>query len=821
MGCFHFYKPHLKSSLVFGFLLLFAVARAQIITTIAGTGAPGFSGDGGSSQNAQLSSPVALCLDAAGNIYFTDHGNQRIRKIDGVTGIITTIAGNGTTGFSGDGGPALNAQLNNPFRICLDKSNNLFFSDYNNLRVRKVNLATGIITTIAGDGTQNYINGGLAVNSGMLPAGLAFDVTGNLYISQRMGPFVTNTTNIISKIDMATGVITTVAGTGVFGFSGDGGPAINAQFWHPNGLSFDISGNLYIADQNNNRVRKINMSTGIITTVAGDGGINYNLPDGAVATNFSFKNLADVFVNADGDLITSDNNNLTIDKVNITDGTINRLAGTGYFGMGQDCVDPRTVTLGDCVSAVTDQAGNLYFTDVAFHRIRKVINTTVLTPQIQISPGTNSICAGSPATFTATTSNAGSSPLYQWTINNIPAGTNSPVFTSSVLKNNDAVMCTLTTASNIACLSNNTASSNTIAVKVNPVINPSVVITSSADKICSGTPVTFTASAKDAGSNPSFQWMLNGVNTGNNTNSYTSSSLVDNDNITCRVTVDPDEPCLIKDKAVSNTITMDVTSAAAPVIVISASDDKICPGDRVSFIAIAQNAGNNPSYQWMLNGVNTGANSALYENENWQNGDSVYCLLTAANSNCPSTATATSNVEKISVTPIPDINLLFADTTIAPGKQIQLIASVTGDLRSFSWTPSNLLINPTLQSPTTVPMTQTTTFQLNALSNDDCPVKKEIIVYVFYKLDMPNAFTPNGDGRNDVFRIPDGVSIELKEFSIFNRWGNKIFTTTDIKKGWNGTYKGHASDSGTYVYTITGSTINGKIFLKGTVILVR
>ncbi len=821
MACIYFYRPHPKSTLVFGFLLLFAVAKAQIITTIAGTGVAGFSGDGGSSVTAQLYSPVALCLDAAGNIYFTDYGNQRIRKIDGVTGIITTIAGNGTTGFSGDGGPALNAQLNNPFRICLDKSNNLYFSDYNNLRVRKVNLATGIITTIAGNGTQNYINGGLAVNSGMLPAGLAFDAAGNLFISQHPGPFVTYTSNIISKIDMATGVITTVAGTGVLGFSGDGGPAINAQLAYPNGLSFDQAGNLYIADQLNNRVRKINMSTGIITTVAGDGGQTYNLPDGTIATNFSFKNLADVFVNADGDLITSDNNNLTIDKVNIAAGTISRLAGTGYYGMGQDCVDPRTVILGACASAVTDQAGNLYFTDVSFHRIRKVINATVLTPQIQISSATNAICSGTPVTFNATVKDAGSNPFYQWTVNGANAGTNNPIFTSSVLKNNDAVICMITSVSNISCVPDKTVSSNTVLVKVNPLINPSVIITSSADKICSGTPVTFNATAKDAGSNPFYQWMVNGVNTGTNTNSYTSSSFIDNDNVTCLLVVDPNDPCIIKDRALSNTITMDVTSIGAPAVVISASDNKICPGDRVFFTAIAQNAGSNPSYQWMLNGMNVGDGNALYENENLQNGDSVYCLLTAVNSNCPSTATALSNVEKISVNPIPGINLLFSDTAVAPGQQIQLITSITGDLRSFSWTPSHLLINAALQSPTTVPMTQTTTFQLTAVSNDDCVAKKEIIVYVFYKLYMPSAFTPNGDGRNDVFRIPNGVSIVLKEFSIFNRWGNKVFTTTDIKKGWNGTYKGHASDSGTYIYTITGSTINGKIFSKGTVTLVR
>ena len=224
MTCFaNCRKIHIRLFISCFFLSFSFFAKSQIITTIAGNGTGGFSGDGGLSVNALVKSPLGLCLDPAGNIYFTDYGNQRIRRIDAVTGIISTVAGNGTAGFSGDGGPALNAQLNGPFRLCLDNLNNLYFSDYNNLRVRKVSLTTGIITTVAGNGTENYINGGLAVNSGMLPAGVAIDASGNLFLSQHPGPFVSFTTNIISKVNLTTGIVTTIAGKGTYGYGGDGG----------------------------------------------------------------------------------------------------------------------------------------------------------------------------------------------------------------------------------------------------------------------------------------------------------------------------------------------------------------------------------------------------------------------------------------------------------------------------------------------------------------------------------------------------------------------------------------------------------------------
>ncbi|HXD92710.1 MAG TPA: T9SS type A sorting domain-containing protein [Bacteroidia bacterium] len=242
------------------------VNTAGIISTVAGTGTAGFSGDGGQATAAQII-PSSITLDATGNLYIADEGNSVVRKVN-TAGIITSIAGNGTAGFSGDNGPATAAELNSPRGIIFDQAGNLYVSDIVTYRIRKINTA-GIITTIAGNGFgAGTGQGGFSGDGGPataaalnFPTGMAFDATGNLYFSDMDN-------NRVRKINTA-GIITTVAGNGVgVGticifpncFSGDGGPATAAELDYPEGLAFDATGNLYIADSNNSRVRKINFS---------------------------------------------------------------------------------------------------------------------------------------------------------------------------------------------------------------------------------------------------------------------------------------------------------------------------------------------------------------------------------------------------------------------------------------------------------------------------------------------------------------------------------------------------------------------------------
>ena len=237
------------------------------ITTIAGTGELGFSGDGGPAVEAELYDPAGVAVDSAGNLYIADSGNQRIRKVD-LTGTITTIAGTGEFGFSGDGGPAVEAELHSPRGVAVDSAGNLYIADSRNRRIRKVD-STGTITTIAGTGEFGFSgDGGPAVEAELRsPRGVAVDSAGNVYIAD-------SGNRRIRKVD-STGTITTIAGTGEFGFSGDGGPAVEAELRSPYGVAVDSAGNVYIADVIDQRIRKVD-STGTITTIAGTGEFGFS-----------------------------------------------------------------------------------------------------------------------------------------------------------------------------------------------------------------------------------------------------------------------------------------------------------------------------------------------------------------------------------------------------------------------------------------------------------------------------------------------------------------------------------------------------------------
>lgn len=250
-----------------------------IITLVAGgvTGVGGYNGDGGLADTSKIYFPGSVTVDSIGNIFIADIGNHRIRKVDVVTGIISTVAGTGTVGFNGDGISATSAQLNNPNDLCFDKNGNLFFSDAANFRVRKIN-PQGVISTVIGNGIPgNSGDGGLAVDAKISSSrGIALDTAGNLYVvNQGVGALN------VRKVDMSTGIINTVAGTGIADYNGDEISANSANMG-PVRVAFDNYGELYISDNYNDRIRKVN-ADGIISTVAGNGIMGYS-GDGGLAT---------------------------------------------------------------------------------------------------------------------------------------------------------------------------------------------------------------------------------------------------------------------------------------------------------------------------------------------------------------------------------------------------------------------------------------------------------------------------------------------------------------------------------------------------------
>ena len=300
-----------------------AALTPGIITTVAGNGTGGYTGDSGAATSAEINTVFRQATDSAGNIYIAEYSNNRIRKVTAATGIITTVAGNGTAGFLGDGGQATSAELKGPQGVSVDSAGNLYIADYGNFRIRKVNVATGIITTVAGNGSGVYSgDGGAATSAGLVAPGEVYvDSVGNLYITDYNGCR-------IRKVSAGTGIMTTVAGTGTVGYSGDGGAATSAALHSPGGVALDSAGNLYITDQKNNRIRKVSASTGIITTVAGNGTQGFS-GDGGPATSAELYYPGTLAIDSADNLYFSDQFNNRIRKVDAKTQVITTLAGTG------------------------------------------------------------------------------------------------------------------------------------------------------------------------------------------------------------------------------------------------------------------------------------------------------------------------------------------------------------------------------------------------------------------------------------------------------------------------------------------------------------
>jgi sugar lactone lactonase YvrE len=351
----------------------FATLNAQPITTVVGTGIGGSIGEGTAATGANLFSSNGLALDANGNLYIADSGNHRVRKV-GLDGIISTVAGNGTAGFSGDGAAAKNAQLNYPVNLAFTASGDLLIADYGNHRIRRV-AADGVISTIAGTGTEGSAGDGAAATAAQLnnPIGLAVGADGSVFIGDAQN-------HRVRKIGTG-GIISTVAGNGTAGFAGDGAAATSAQLNFPGALAIDAAGNLFIADYANNRVRKL-ATDGVITTYAGTGTAGFT-GDAGVATAAQLSGPFALAIGGNGSLLIADQNNGRIRRVG-ADGVIKTVAG-GAATTG-DINDALRAFLSAPSGIVRNAAGQYWISDRGNHIVRKVAGSLRLLTEYRYTP---------------------------------------------------------------------------------------------------------------------------------------------------------------------------------------------------------------------------------------------------------------------------------------------------------------------------------------------------------------------------------------------------------------------------------------------------
>jgi len=356
-----------------------------------------------------------------------------------------------------------------------------------------------------------------------------------------------------------------------------------------------------------------------------------------------------------------------------------------------------------------------------------------------------------------------------------------------------------------------------VLIHVVQLPSPAVTIQASSTYVCAGARAVFIAKPVDGGDAPLYQWKIDGVNTGAGDDSLITAISSGTDVVSCVMT--SNAACAINPTVFSNILSIPVVPVPVTGVDITASADHICQDSVVVFTAAPVNGGSHPSYVWTVNGVGVDSSAAVYATGLLKDGDLVSCTMTG-DLVC-SLPMAAPEAIHMTVYPLPEI-VLTADTVIASGVGIRLSPVVSGDIAGYQWSPVTGLDDPNVVRPV-ASLISTTTYQLKVVTTNGCRAAAAERVAVYYDVQMPGAFTPNGDGRNDLFRVPPSVPVTIRRLSVFNRQGAMLFSTTNVSRGWDGSLNGTVQPAGVYVWEVEyENPLTKKAEMKkGTVVLVR
>ncbi|HEY4288694.1 MAG TPA: gliding motility-associated C-terminal domain-containing protein [Puia sp.] len=434
-----------------------------------------------------------------------------------------------------------------------------------------------------------------------------------------------------------------------------------------------------------------------------------------------------------------------------------------------------------------------------------------VTTAVDIVASSDPICGDKPVTFTAIPTNGGTAPVFQWLVNGTTTGTTDAAYTNNNPAGGDEVSCIMT--SNATCPVNVNATSATLTV-TNAVI-ASLTISATANPVCSNSPATYTAVSAGGGANPLFQWMVNGAPAGSTSDVFNYNNVFDGDQISCVLT--SDAVCVTDPIVTSNTVQMSVIPNVYPSLDITASTNPVCSGSPVSFSAQPSTNDYDPSFRWMVNGAVVGDSTATYYTGGVKDGDVISAIMTNRQQ-CSNPAS--SNIISMTVYPKPVVSLP-PDTIIHAHSTIQMLPVVSDATLSYQWSDNISFEERNFPNPYVSPL-NTTTYNLVVTSSSGCESSTKELVEVFYDLNMPNAFTPNGDGTNDIFRVPPVNPVMIRNMVVFNRWGGVVFSANG-DAGWDGRFKGKPQPTGTYVWEIEyfDPFIKQVVMRKGFVELIR